>query len=199
MKVLISAFDAFGGEEINPSYEVLKLIPDVIDHKEIIKLQIPTEFKKAPEVFINKLIDCKPDYAISLGQAGGRSSISIERVSINIDDASIADNSGYMPSDEVIDLNGENAYFSTLPIKKIAENIKAAGIPVSISNTAGTFVCNHIMYSVLNYIHKNKLNIKYGFIHIPYVHNQVVNKVNTPSMSLETMTLAIAKAISSLK
>ena len=198
MKILVSAFDAFAGEKINPSYEVLKLLPDFIGKNQVIKLQIPTVYSKAPLNFINKLIEAKPDYAFSLGQAGGRSAVTIERVAINIDDSSTKDNEGEIRNDYIIDEEGPSAYFSTLPVKDLVKSVKDIGVPCSLSNTAGTFVCNHVMYSVLNYITKNNLKTKYGFIHIPYMHEQVLEKNSVSSMSLETMVKAIREIISKL-
>ncbi|SEF73784.1 pyroglutamyl-peptidase I . Cysteine peptidase. MEROPS family C15 [Caloramator fervidus] len=195
MKILVTAFDPFGGEKINPSYEVLTRLNDVIEGAEIIKLQVPTAFYVSVDRAIEKIKEEKPDVVLSIGQAGGRFDITIERVAINIDDARIPDNLGQQPIDTPIDESGEPAYFSTLPIKAIVNGIREEKIPASISNSAGTYVCNHLLYGILNYIKKNKLNIKAGFIHIPYLPEQVIDKPNTPSMSIETMVKAIETAI----
>jgi len=195
MKVLVTAFDPFGGENINPSYEVLKRLKDNIEGAEIIKLQVPTVFYLSVEKVIEKIKEVNPNVVLSIGQAGGRYDISVERIAINIDDARIPDNINQQPIDTPIDPEGNAAYFATIPIKAIVEGIRKENIPASVSNSAGTYVCNHLMYGILNYIHKNNLNIKAGFIHIPYVPAQVVNKPNTPSMSLEDMVKAIEIAI----
>lgn len=136
----------------------------------------------------------KPDAIISLGQAGGRSCISIERVAINVDDAKIADNDGNKPIDKFIFEDGENAYFSTLPIKAMVEAIKAAKIPAEISNSAGTYVCNHLMYGILYKINKERLNIRAGFIHLPYIPSQVIEQPGRPSMSLDDIVKGIKAA-----
>jgi len=191
MKILITAFEPFGGEKVNPALEAMKLLPDKIGEVQILKLELPTVFKKSIEKVWQHIDEYEPDVVISLGQAGGRACISIERVAINIDDTTMADNEGNMPIDQPIFEDGENAYFSNLPIKKMVEDIKKAGIPTKISNTAGTYVCNHVMYGVLYKIHKESLNIKAGFIHVPFIPEQVVNKPESPSMSLENIVKSI--------
>lgn len=195
MKILITGFEPFGGESLNPSYEAVKLIENKFNGSDIIKLEVPTAFYKSTQVVISKINEVKPDAVIMIGQAGGRADITVERVAINIDDASIKDNMGQKPVDSVIDKEGLNAYFATLPIKEVVEKIKNAGIPASISNSAGTYVCNHLMYSVLNYIYKSNLNIKAGFIHVPYTTAQVIAKPQSASMSMENIKTAIESAI----
>jgi len=191
MKILITAFEPFGGEKVNPALEAMKLLPDKLGNSQILKLELPTVFNKSIEKVWQYIDEHKPDIVISLGQAGGRACISIERVAINVDDAPIADNAGNMPVDRPIFEDGENAYFSNLPIKNMVEAIKKAGIPARISNTAGTYVCNHVMYGVLYKIHKENLNIKSGFIHVPFIPEQVIDKPEMPSMSLENIVKAI--------
>ncbi|MCQ8211997.1 pyroglutamyl-peptidase I [Cetobacterium somerae] len=198
MKVLITGFDPFGGESINPAWEAVKAMKDSIDGIEVIKLQIPTVFKKSAEKLFAGIEEHKPDAVICIGQAGGRYDMSVERVAINMDDGRIPDNEGYQPIDTPVYEDGENAYFATLPIKGIVEEIKSAKIPASVSNTAGTYVCNHIMYSLLYYISKNNLNIKGGFIHVPYITEQVVDKKNMPYMEVTTITKALECAIQAL-
>ena len=199
MKVLITGFDPFGGESINPAWEAVKAMKDNIDGIEVIKLQIPTVFKRSAEKLFTGIEEHKPDVVICIGQAGGRFEMSVERVAINMDDGRIPDNDGYQPLDTPVFEDGENAYFATLPIKAIVEEIKNIKIPASISNTAGTYVCNHIMYSLLYYISKNQLDIKGGFIHVPYITEQVVDKKNMPYMEVNTITKALECAVSALK
>ena len=198
MKVLITGFDPFGGESINPAWEAVKAMKDNIDGIEVIKLQIPTVFKKSAEKLFAGIEEHKPDAVICIGQAGGRYDMSVERIAINMDDGRIPDNEGYQPIDTPVYEDGENAYFATLPIKGIVEEIKLAKIPASVSNTAGTYVCNHIMYSLLYYISKNNLNIKGGFIHVPYITEQVVDKKNMPYMEVATITKALECAVQAL-
>lgn len=199
MKVLITGFDPFGGEKINPAWEAVRALPDNIDGIEVVKLQIPTVFKKSAKKLFENIDSVKPDVVICVGQAGGRYEFSVERVAINVDDGRIPDNDGYQPVDSPVFEDGENAYFSTLPIKAIVEEVKKNGIPAAVSNTAGTYVCNHIMYSLLYYLNKNNLNIKGGFIHVPFIPEQVVEKKNTPYMELTRITKALEISIKSIR
>ncbi|CRF31976.1 Pyrrolidone-carboxylate peptidase [Brachyspira suanatina] len=191
MKILITGFEPFDKEIINPSWETVNSLHNIIEGNEIIKLKLPTVFKKSYNKLFGNLENIKPDIVICVGQAGGRYEISLERVAINIDDARIKDNEGNQPMDEIIFNDGENAYFSTLPIKRIKEELNKISIPAAISNTAGTFVCNHIIYSLLYYIKKNDLNIKGGFIHVPYIIEQILDKPNTPYMTKDMIVKAL--------
>ncbi|MCE7699542.1 MAG: pyroglutamyl-peptidase I [Methanobacterium paludis] len=195
MKILVTGFDPFGGESINPAYEVVKRLRDNISGAEVVKLQIPTAFNESIKKTTNKIKEINPDFVLNIGQAGGRSGITVERVAININDARIPDNLNQQPVDTKIDETGENAYFASIPIKAIVQAIRDKKIPAAVSDSAGTYVCNHIMYGVQNYIHKNNLNIKAGFIHIPYLFQQVINKPNTSAMDIDTMVKAIETAI----
>ena len=194
MKILVTGFDPFGGEPTNPAIESVKRIDDNIEGAEIIKLEIPTVFHKAADVVEAKIKEVKPDVVLSIGQAGGRYGIAVERVAINQDDARIEDNEGNQPIDVVIREDGAPAYFSTLPIKAMVEEIKKENLPASVSNTAGTFVCNHIMYQDL-YLAEKYGNIKAGFIHVPFLTEQVVDKKDTASMSLEDIVKGLNAAI----
>ena len=191
MRVLITGFDKFGGESINPSSLCVNSLPDVIDHIEIKKITLPTVFKDSSRVLEENIDSFSPNIVICIGQAGGRSKITPERIAINIDDARIPDNIGNSPIDEVIRKAGENAYFSTLPIKAIVDELNKNNIPSAISNTAGTFVCNHIMYESLYLASKKYPNIKAGFIHIPYIEEQVKDKPNMPFMKKEDIIIAL--------
>lgn len=190
MKILITGFDAFNGEKINPSSLILERLADNIDSHKIEKLILPTAFYKVQDLIEEKILAYKPDIIISLGQAGGRSEITVERVAINIADASISDNDGKKPIDEKIRLDGENAYFSSLPIKAIVENLRQAEIPAAVSNSAGTYVCNFVMYNDLYLAEKYK-DMSAGFIHVPYLPAQVLDKRGVASMSLEEMVKAV--------
>lgn len=199
MKILLTAFDPFGGESVNPALEAVKMVRDEIEGAEIIKLEIPTVFKKGPQTIFKKIDEINPDAVLSIGQAGGRSAITVEFVGINWADGRIADNEGNKPTGEKIFDDGENAYFSSLPVKAMVENIRKNEIPAFLSYTAGTFVCNDVLYSVLYYIHKNNLDMKSGFIHVPFAPDQVVSKPNnTSSMSVEMIAKAIECALESI-
>ncbi|WP_251860126.1 pyroglutamyl-peptidase I [Clostridium sp. Marseille-Q2269] len=194
-KVLITGFDPFGGEKVNPALEAVKKIQDEIAGAEVIKVEIPTVFRKSLEKLEEAIKEHNPDIVICIGQAGGRFDITVERVAINIDDARIPDNEGNSPIDIPIFEDGENAYFSTLPIKAMVKEIKENNIPASVSNTAGTFVCNHVMYGLLYMLDKKFKNVKGCFIHVPFIPDQVITKANTASMSLENITKGLECAI----
>lgn len=195
MKILITGFDPFGGEQINPAEEAVKRVRDNINGAEVIKLTIPTVRTKSVEAIEKAIKKHNPDIVISVGQAGGRFDITPERVAINLDDFRIKDNEGNQVVDEIIKEDGQAAYFSNLPIKGMVKHMNENGIPASVSNTAGTFVCNHVMYGILYMIDKKYPNIKGGFIHIPYMTAQVVDKKNTPYMSLDEIVKGLELAI----
>ncbi|WP_283129377.1 pyroglutamyl-peptidase I, partial [Allofournierella massiliensis] len=149
MKVLVTGFDPFGGEAVNPAFEAVKLLPDQIAGAQIIKLEIPTVFTRSARVVEQAMEEHKPDIVIDVGQAGGRSCMTVEKVAINLAEARIPDNDGEQPFDEPLRADGETAYFATVPVKAMVENMRKHGIPAHISYTAGTYVCNSIMYNVL--------------------------------------------------
>lgn len=199
MKVLVTGFEPFDGEKVNPALEAVNKLDERIAGCRIVKLELPTVFGKSIKILEDTLDKERPDIVICVGQAGGRDKITIERLAINIDDARIPDNEGKQPMDKPIFDNGDLAYFSKLPIKAIVKNMRENNIPGEVSNTAGTYVCNHVMYGLLYNIDKKYPNMKGGFIHIPYLPEQVIDKHNTPSMSLdnivEGLTIAIETAI----
>jgi len=202
MKILVTGFDPFGGEKINPALETIKRLPDTILGAQIIKLEIPTVVGKSLAKIKETVEKENPDAVLSIGQAGGRSEITVERVGINIDDCRIPDNEGNQPIDEPVVKGGPAAYFVTIPIKAIVENIKAHNIPASISNTAGTFICNHVCYGVAHLAAQRTAAgkpMKSGFIHIPFLPEQVIGKpALTPSMSLETIVSGITHALEAI-
>ena len=184
MKILVTGFDPFGGEPINPAIESVKKLPDNIAEAQIIKLEIPTVKGKSIKKIEKAIEEHNPDVILSIGQAGGRFDISVERVGINLDDFRIPDNEGNQTIDEPIFPDGENAYFVDLP--------------ASVSYTAGTFICNHVLYGTLYLINKKYKNKKSGFIHIPFLPEQVINKKNTPSMELNTIVKGLIAAIEAI-
>ena len=198
MKILITGFDPFRGEPVNPALEAVKLMKDEIAGAKIIKLEIPTVFRKSVEKIHEMMKAEQPDVVLSIGQAGGRFGVTPERVAINVDDARIKDNEGNQPVDTPIFTDGEAAYFSNLPVKAMVEAIKNKGLPSTLSNSAGTFVCNHVMYGVLYYIHKEFPNVRGGFIHVPFITDQVVTKPNVASMALADITEALEAAVEAI-
>lgn len=200
-KVLVTGFEPFGGERVNPSWEVVSKLQDLhISGVSLAVRQLPCVFGQAIEA-LNKAIDeINPLMVICVGQAGGRSDISIERIGINVDDARIPDNDGQQPIDQAIVANGPAAYFSRLPIKALVNGLREAGIPASVSQTAGTYVCNHVMYGLLHRMAQGDTGIeKGGFIHVPYLPEQAAGHPGSASMAektlLEALELTIAIAL----
>ncbi|MCL2854660.1 MAG: pyroglutamyl-peptidase I [Defluviitaleaceae bacterium] len=190
-KVLITGFEPFGGETINPSWEAVKALPDQIDGTIIKKLSLPVVFGKSGDMLISAINTEKPHAVICVGQAGGKASINVERIAINVDDTKTPDNEGNTPIDQPIRDGAPVAYFATLPVKSIVANLIKAHIPATISNTAGTYVCNHVMYAALHHASRHHPTFQAGFIHIPYLPAQVLEKPATPSMSLDNVVKAL--------
>ena len=198
MKVLVTGFEPFGGEKVNPALEAIKGLPAEIHGAEVRWLEVPTVFQKSAQVLEEEMSRYRPDFVLCIGQAGGRSSLTPERVAINQDDARIPDNDGNQPIDLPIRADGASAYFSSLPIKAMVQAIKKEGLPSSVSNSAGTFVCNHLMYQALYLVEKKFPHVKAGFMHIPYMMEQVVNRPTTPAMSLVDIRRGIEAAIGAI-
>jgi pyroglutamyl-peptidase len=197
--VLVTGFEPFGGEKSNPSWEVCARLPSEIAGLRVVTCRIPCEFRRAIEVVAAAIEQHQPVLVVCLGQAGGRAHLSVERVAINVDDARIPDNAGARPIDEPIALSGPPAYFATLPVKAMAAAMRAAGVPAQVSNTAGTYVCNHLMYGVLHYLAASGRHARAGFIHVPYSEEQVLDKTATPAMSVATMARGIEAAIAAAR
>ena len=196
MKILVTGFDPFGGQSVNPAYEAVRLLPDQIRTAAIIKAQIPTIFGQGADL-LEQLMDAhKPNAVLLVGQAGGRTAISVERIAINVRDASIADNAGAQPVDQPVVPDGPAAYFATIPVKQIIRKVQDAGIPCRISDSAGTFVCNDLMYRMLHHIDVRHLLAIGGFIHVPYLPQQAAALPGqAPSMSLEMIVQALHLAL----
>lgn len=199
MKLLLTAFDPFGGETVNPAQEAVKMVSSRVGNVEVIKCVVPTVFGKSIETVAAAIEDCRPDAVLCIGQAGGRADLTPERIAINLDDASIADNEGNRPVDTPIFPDGKPAYFSTLPVKAMVAAIRAAGIPASLSNTAGTFVCNHLMYGVLYTLEKYYPGVRGGFLHVPYIPSQVTGGRGIPSMSAADIVRGLEAAIAAIR
>ena len=193
MKLLLTAFDPFGGGTINPALEAVKLV-GMVAGVDIIKLEVPTVFGASVDTVISAIEKHLPDAVLCVGQAGGRTGLTPERVAINIDDARIPDNEGHQPVDRPIAAEGPAAYFSTLPVKAMTAAIRQAGLPSDLSNTAGTFVCNHLMYGVLHHLAKHHPAIRSGFLHVPFLPQQ-----GSPSLPLEDIAKGIEAAITAIR
>ena len=192
-KLLITGFDPFGGESINPAWEAVRLLPDVIRDFELVKLEIPTVFGAAAQVVIDKAEKIHPDAIISVGQAGGRAAVTPEMVGINLRYASIPDNMGALPCDIPIAEGGPAAYFSTLPVRAMAKAICDAGLPGAVSYSAGSFVCNDVLYSLLHRFDGTAVRV--GFIHVPFLPEQTADK---PSLPLDKTVAALCAAIEAI-
>ena len=195
MRLLLTAFEPFDGESINPALEIVRAIeppPGINLHT----LVVPVTFSGAAAPVLAELSARDYDAMVMLGQAGGRSAITVERVAINIDDASIPDNAGDQPIDRPILPDGPAAHFATLPIRRMVESMRRSGVAASISNSAGAFVCNHLMYSVLH--HLSGTDVRAGFIHVPWLPEQAENHPGEPSMPLSQMLTGIEAALSAL-
>ncbi len=198
MKILLTAFDPFGGEPVNPAQQAVEAVKDCIAGAEIVKCIVPTVFGKSIETVYAAMKKEKPDVTLCIGQAGGRIGMTPERVAINLNDARIKDNEGQQPFDTKIFEDGPDAFFTLLPVKAMVDKMLKAGIPASLSYTAGTFVCNHLMYGVLYYINKEFPGMKGGFMHVPFLHEQVLDKKNTPSLSKEDIVKGIEASIEAI-
>ena len=194
MKLLLTAFEPFGGDEINSSLEVLKAIPDKIGDKEIYKLQVPVVFGKAGETVLNEAKKIGPDAILSLGMAEGQSSVTPEFVGINFRNARIPDNDGNQPVRETIAPAGPAAIFSTLPVFEMAEAIKAAGLKGEVSYSAGSFVCNDLLYTLL--LSYSGTDVKIAFMHFPLLPEQA--KDGKPWMAPDDMLKALTEAIKAI-
>ena len=189
--LLITGFDPFGGETINPAWEAVKLLPDTIGDYRLTKLEIPTVFGKAAETVLEKAEEVRPQVILCIGQAGGRAAVTPERVAINLRDAKITDNDGNQPVDEPCVPGGPTAYFATVPVKAMVKAMADAGLSAAVSNTAGTFVCNDTLYTLLHRF--DGTSVRCGFIHVPYLPQQ-----GTPNLELERTAAALEAAVQAL-
>jgi len=194
--VLLTGFEPFGGERINPSWEVVKQFQQRrICGAEVMVCQLPCVFGGSDGVLNDAIDRYRPSLILAVGQAGGRQRISMERVAINVDDARIPDNRGQQPIDRPVVPGGPAAYFATVPIKAMVKALRDAGVPAEVSQSAGTFVCNHVMYALLHRLAHLPSPAKGGFIHLPYLPQQAADIPNVPSMAEETMLAGLDIAI----
>ncbi len=195
MKVLLTSFEPFAEEPLNSSLEAVRLLDETISGAKIVKAELPTVFGKAFETLRDVIEKEQPDVTICTGLAKSACAITIERVAINFIDSRIPDNAGKQPVDEPIFKAGPDAYFTNLPVRAMVEEMKNNKIPAIISYSAGTFVCNYSMYGVLYLIDKQYPNMRGGFIHVPYMPEQVLEKEKTPSMALADIVKGLHCAI----
>jgi pyroglutamyl-peptidase len=197
MRLLLTAFEPFAGELINPSLEAARQMEKIDFRGTVIHVaELPVDRYRAVDVALGQISSIKPDVVIMLGEAGGRYRVNPERVAINVDDFRIADNAGNQPRDEPIVEGGPVGYFSTIPIRAITDRIMKAHIPAAISNSAGSYLCNRLFYSVMHAIDTERLPAIAGFIHLPYFHDQAMNKhPDVPSLARESIVEAVRIAI----
>lgn len=203
MKVLVTGFEPFGGEKVNPSWEVARALPSTIAEAEVVSVHVPVAFGRGPEVVARAVREQHPDLVVCLGQAGGRTAITPEFVGINQMDASVPDNDGKQPRDQKIASDGPDAYFSTLPVRKMTDAMVAAGVPAQVSYTAGTYVCNDVLYETVGMLREEFPGVRGGFVHVPFLPEQAAAQGGRyPSMPLDLMvkglTVAIEAALSEL-
>ncbi len=190
--ILVTGFEPFDGERVNPSWEIAARLDGwtVGDHL-VVARRLPCVFAPILEALDRELTALSPDIVVAIGQAGGRVDLSLERVAINVDDARIADNTGARPIDEPVVAGGPAAYFTTLPVKATRQRLHEAGLPASVSNTAGTFVCNHAFYALRHLVATTHGGVRAaGFVHIPYLPQQALRHPGAASMGLETLEAA---------
>lgn len=191
MTILVTGFEPFGGEAINPSWEAVRRLNGDTGDVRVERLLVPTTYADSIRTVTEVIDRLHPSTVLMVGQAGGRAELSIERVAVNCDDAQAPDSAGVLHEDAPIVSQGPTAYLATLPVKQIVAGLRSAGLPASVSNTAGLFVCNHLFYGVLHHIVTRNLDTQAGFVHVPFLPEQVVGKPGTPSMALETMVAGI--------
>jgi pyroglutamyl-peptidase len=192
--VLLTGFAPFNGATINPAWEAVRAL-DGWDHPDfrIVTCELPCVFGLSTQLLLDAIEEARPDVVIAVGQAGGRADVTVERIAINIDDAPIPDNDQWQPVDATIVSSGPAAYFATLPIKAIVQAMRTRGIGASVSQTAGTFVCNHVFYGLMHFTHG--LPLRAGFIHVPYLPEQVADKPGVPSMALAQIIDGLRAAV----
>ena len=191
MRLLISGFEPFGGERLNPSWEAVRQLPNRVGAWDLTQIQIPTVFGQGAARLLDAAAEVQPSAILCVGQAGGRGAVTPEVIGINLREASIADNAGQKPENEPVVPGGPAAYFATLPVRDMASAIRRIGLPATLSYSAGTFVCNDVLYTLLHYYHQTETRV--GFIHVPFLPEQA--KGDQPSMPLKQMIQALQKAI----
>jgi len=183
MRALVTGFEPFGVEPCNSAGEAVRKLPPRLGALELSTRVLPTAFRKSLDALEDAVLAAEPDIVLCVGLAGGRDALSLERVAINIDDARIPDNTGQQPIDRPVVAGGPAAYFASLPIKAAAAALRNAGLPVIVSNSAGTFVCNHVFYGLMHLAATRRPGLRGGFLHVPYLPEQA-QLCNAPSMAL---------------
>lgn len=195
MNFLITGFEPFGNESVNPSWEAVKRLPDQIEEFNLLKVCLPVSFQRAVQALGRTIESHRPDVLLSVGQAGGRPEISVERIAVNLADGRNPDNDGCQFNEHQLYADAPVAYFSNLPVRQLVKSLHETGIPAVLSNSAGLFVCNAVFYSAMHLVHTKYPSLRAGFIHVPYLPCQVVDKPKQPSMATETVVRALMTII----
>lgn len=192
MRALVTGFDPFGGEKVNASQEAVRRLSSRIGTLEIATATLPTSYARSLGVLADAVACTRPDIVLCVGQAGDRGALCLERVAVNLQDARIADNDGAQPVDTPVVADGPAAYFSTLPVKAAAARIQDAGLAVEVTNSAGTFVCNHVFYGLMHLAATGPLRFRGGFLHVPHLPQQAAHEGDAPSMTADDIARGIA-------
>jgi pyroglutamyl-peptidase len=191
MKALVTGFEPFGGDRVNPSFEALSRLPKRLGGLDIATRSLPVVYGLALPTLYQAIVATAPDIVLCAGLAGGRAELSLERVAVNIDDARIPDNDGNQPIDRPVVAGGPAAYFATLPIKAAVAALREAGLPAAVSNSAGTFLCNHVFYGLMHEVANSSGRFRGGFLHVPYLPSQAAQQNGMLSMALEQIVEGI--------
>ncbi|MBM6999284.1 pyroglutamyl-peptidase I [bacterium] len=199
--VLVTGFEPFGGQRVNPALRAVSALPETVAGARVVTLRVPVTYEEAVPTVRRAMDAVAPDAIMLVGQAAGRPDVTVERVAINVDDAVAPDNAGTVRCDTPIRADGPAAYFSTLPVRDMLRAMREAGVPASLSNSAGTYVCNHLMYGVLDEIARAGGGAIAGFVHVPLLHEQVIaggDMRGKPSMSPEDIARALTAAVEAI-
>lgn len=198
--ILVTGFQPFGGQEVNPALEAVRELPEQIGDARIVRVEVPVTYQQAFDPVCAAIEEAEPQAVVCVGQAAGRSCVTVERVAINVDDCEQPDNAGTIRCDVPIAEDGPAAYFATLPVRDMVRAIEAAGLPAAVSDSAGTYVCNHLMYLVLDYAAQKRPGMLGGFVHVPLLHEQTIRGEmrGKPSMSKSDIVTSLTAALEAL-
>jgi pyroglutamyl-peptidase len=195
MRALVTGFEPFAGADVNASYEAVRRLPLRSGGLDIVTARLPTSYARSGAVLGREIARVSPDIVLCVGEAGERVALNVERVAINVQDARIRDNDGRQPVDTPVVDGGPAAYLATLPIRAIEEALRTAGLAVEISNSAGTFVCNHVFYTLMHSSATGTAKFRAGFLHVPSLREQAMGDAVAPPMTLDDIVRGISIAL----
>ncbi|GAB2444740.1 pyroglutamyl-peptidase I [Nocardioides hungaricus] len=198
MRILVTGFDPFGGESVNSSWEAVRRLPAELAGAEVVAVRLPTSFARSADAVRAAIAAARPDVIVGVGQDGGAPEVRLERIAVNVDHSSMPDNDGDLPVDRTIHDDGPVAYLSSLPAGAMHDALRDAGVAVALSHSAGTFVCNHVFYDVAHLAERELPGVRVGFVHVPFLSEQVVDKPGTPSMALDDIVAALTVALEAI-